>query len=31
MIKNIISLVLLIVSVGLGFSHGWGSFNYEVI
>jgi hypothetical protein len=29
MIKNIISLVLLIVSVGLSFSHGWGSLNYK--
>lgn len=29
MIKNIISLVLLLVSVGLSFSHGWGSFNYK--
>jgi hypothetical protein len=29
MIKNIISLVLLIVSAGLSFSHGWGSFNYK--
>jgi len=29
MIKHIISLVLLIVSAGLSFSHGWGSFNYK--
>ncbi|TRW27162.1 hypothetical protein FMM05_00505 [Flavobacterium zepuense] len=29
MIKNIISLVLLVTSVGLSFSHGWGSFNYK--
>gem|GEM_PF-6309302 len=29
MIKNIISLALLIVSVGLNFSHGWNSFTYR--
>lgn len=29
MIKNIISLILLLVSVGLSFSHGWGSLNYK--
>lgn len=29
MIKHIISLVLLIVSAGLSFSHGLGSFNYK--
>lgn len=29
MIKNIISLVLLLASVGLSFSHGWGSLNYK--
>ena len=29
MIKNIISLVLLLASAGLSFSHGWGSFNYR--
>jgi len=29
MIKNIISLILLIVSVGLSLSHGWGSLNYK--
>ncbi|GAA4329357.1 hypothetical protein GCM10023149_34010 [Mucilaginibacter gynuensis] len=29
MIKNVISLVLLIVSVGLSFSHGWNSYTYK--
>lgn len=29
MIKNIISLVLLIVSVALSFKHGWDTFNYK--
>lgn len=29
MIKNIISLLLLLASAGLSFSHGWGSFNYK--
>jgi hypothetical protein len=29
MIKNIISLVLLLGSAGLSFSHGWGSLNYK--
>ncbi len=29
MAKNIISLVLLIASVGLSFSHGWDSLNYR--
>lgn len=29
MIKNIISLVLLISSVGLSFKHGWDTFNYK--
>lgn len=29
MIKNIISLVLLIVSVVLSFKHGWDIFNYK--
>lgn len=29
MIKNIISLVLLIVSVSLSFKHGWDTFNYK--
>jgi len=29
MVKNIISLVLLLVSVYLAFSHGWGSINYK--
>lgn len=29
MIKNIISLILLIVSVGLNFKHGWDTFNYK--
>lgn len=29
MIKNIISLLLLIISAGLSFSHGWSSFNYK--
>lgn len=29
MIKNIISLVLLIISVALSFKHGWDTFNYR--
>lgn len=29
MIKNIVSLVLLIVSVSLSFKHGWDTFNYK--
>ena len=29
MIKNIISLALLIVSVTLSFKHGWDTFNYK--
>lgn len=29
MIKNIISLVLLIISVVLSFKHGWDTFNYK--
>lgn len=29
MTKNIISLVLLIVSVALSFKHGWDTFNYK--
>lgn len=29
MIKNIISLVLLLASAFLSFQHGWGSFNYK--
>lgn len=29
MIKNLISLVLLIVSVALNFKHGWDTFNYK--
>lgn len=29
MIKNIISLVLLVVSVALSFKHGWDTFNYK--
>ena len=29
MVKNIISLVLLLASAGLSFNHGWGSFNYK--
>ncbi|MBW7674238.1 hypothetical protein [Chryseobacterium chendengshani] len=29
MLKNIISLALLLLSAGLSFSHGWGSFNYK--
>lgn len=29
MVKSIISLVLLLVSVYLAFSHGWGSINYK--
>ncbi|KMQ65293.1 hypothetical protein ACM39_16560 [Chryseobacterium sp. FH2] len=29
MTKNIISLVLLIVSVSLSFKHGWDTFNYR--
>jgi len=29
MTKNIISLVLLIVSVSLSFKHGWDTFNYK--
>ncbi|MEY8760615.1 hypothetical protein [Chryseobacterium tongliaoense] len=29
MIKNIISLVLMIVSVSLSFKHGWDTFNYK--
>ena len=29
MIKNIISLALLVVSVGLSFKHGWETFNYK--
>lgn len=29
MIKNIISLVLLIVSAVLSFRHGWDTFNYK--
>ena len=29
MIKNIISIILLMASVGLSFSHGWNSFNYK--
>ncbi len=27
--KNIISLALLIISVGLNFKHGWDTFNYK--
>src|SRR5690606_13410568 len=29
MIKSIISLILLLVSVGLSFKHGWDSFNVK--
>lgn len=29
MVKNIISLVLLIISVLLNFKHGWDTFNYK--
>lgn len=29
MIKNIISLALLIISVSLSFKHGWDTFNYR--
>ena|SRR6218665_3755897 len=29
MIKNIISLILLVVSVFLAFKHGWDTFNYK--
>lgn len=29
MIKNIISLVLLVISVGLSFKHGWDTVNYK--
>ncbi len=29
MIKNLISLALLIVSVALSFKHGWDTFNYK--
>ncbi|MDJ1480808.1 hypothetical protein QNI16_09970 [Cytophagaceae bacterium YF14B1] len=29
MIKNILSLVLLIVSVSLSFKHGWDTFHYK--
>ncbi|RYC51024.1 hypothetical protein [Flagellimonas olearia] len=29
MVKNIISLTLLIISAILSFYHGWGSFNYK--
>lgn len=29
MIRNILSLVLLVVSVGLAFKHGWDTFNYK--
>lgn len=29
MVKNIISLVLLLVSVFLAFKHGWDTFNYK--
>ncbi|WP_343669278.1 hypothetical protein [Chitinophaga sp.] len=29
MAKNIISLLLLIVSVSLSFKHGWDAFNYK--
>lgn len=29
MIKNIISLALLIISVSLSFKHGWDMFNYR--
>jgi hypothetical protein len=29
MARSIISLALLLVSAGLSFSHGWGSFNYK--
>lgn len=29
MIKNIISFVLLMVSVSLSFKHGWDTFNYK--
>ncbi len=29
MIKNIFSLLLLIISVALSFKHGWDSFNYK--
>lgn len=29
MIKSIISLVLLLASVYLSFTHGWGAFNYK--
>ncbi|WP_337043680.1 hypothetical protein [Emticicia sp. 17c] len=29
MVKNIISLVLLLVSVALSFKHGWDTFNYK--
>ncbi|WP_207509324.1 hypothetical protein [Telluribacter humicola] len=29
MIKNLISLLLLLASAGLSFKHGWDSFNYR--
>ncbi|MGF7218529.1 ethanolamine transporter EutH [Spirosoma lacussanchae] len=29
MIKNILSLVLLLVSAGLSFKHGWDTFSYK--
>ncbi|WP_299183052.1 hypothetical protein [uncultured Chryseobacterium sp.] len=29
MIKSIVSLILLLVSVGLSFKHGWDSFNVK--
>ena len=29
MVKSIISLILLLVSVGLSFKHGWDSFNVK--
>lgn len=29
MVKNIISLILLLVSAGLSFKHGWDSFNVK--
>lgn len=29
MIKNLISLALLIISVSLSFKHGWDTFNYR--
>ena len=29
MVKNIISLILLVVSVALSFKHGWDTFNYK--